>query len=74
MALADERSYGGLLNLGRLLAQQQPLSDARDEMPFVVQHRMSEFWMQLAIHELIAARDVLDVELFPELWHVRRDL
>ena len=74
MTLADERSYGDHLKLGRLLARQHPFSDAHDEMPFVVQHRTSELWTKLAIHELIAARDVLDVELFPELWHVRGEL
>ena len=73
-ALADERSYGDHLKPDRLLARQPPLSDAHDEMPFIVQHRTSELRMKLAIHELIAARDVLDVGLFPELRHVRGDL
>ena len=74
MAFADEMSYGDHLKLGRLLAQQHPLSDAHDKMPFVAQHRTGELWMKLAIHELIAAREALGVELFPELWHVRGDL
>ncbi len=56
---ADEMSYGDYLKLDRLLKQQQPLSDAHDEMLFVIQHQTSELWMKLAIHELVAARQEL---------------
>ena len=58
-AFADEMSYGDYLKLDRLLEQQQPLSDAHDEMLFVIQHQTSELWMKLAIHELAAAREEL---------------
>jgi hypothetical protein len=35
---------------------QKPLSDAHDEMLFIIQHQTSELWMKLALHELGAAR------------------
>lgn len=59
MAFADEMSYGDYLRLDRLLAQQHPLSDAHDDMLFIIQHQTSELWMKLAIHELAAAREAL---------------
>ena len=59
MALADAMSYGDYLKLDRVLSQQHPLSDAHDEMLFIIQHQTSELWMKLAIHELVAARDAL---------------
>jgi len=48
-------SYGDYLNLDKLLSCQAPLSDAHDEMLFLVIHQASELWMKLAIHELTAA-------------------
>ena len=53
--LAAESSYGGYLQLGRLLAAQQPRSSHHDEMLFIVQHQVAELWMKLMIHELAAA-------------------
>ena len=58
-APVDAMSYSGYLKLDRLLGQQHPLSDAHDEMLFIVQHQTSELWMKLAIHELTAARKEL---------------
>lgn len=51
-----EMSYGDYLRLDLILSAQAPLTDAHDEMLFVVQHQTSELWMRLAIHELAAAR------------------
>jgi tryptophan 2,3-dioxygenase len=59
MAFAGAMSYGDYLHLGEVLSQQHPLSDAHDEMLFIVQHQTSELWMKLAIHELSAAREAL---------------
>src|SRR6266513_4914169 len=61
--LRDRLTYGGYLQLDRLLSAQQPLSalggaTARhDEMLFIIQHQVAELWMKLMIHELKAARD-----------------
>ena len=52
-------SYGDYLHLDQVLNQQHPLSNAHDEMLFIIQHQTSELWMKLAIHELSAARDAL---------------
>lgn len=56
MDFSTEMSYGDYLGLDAILAAQQPLSTAHDEMLFIVQHQTSELWMRLAIHELEAAR------------------
>ncbi|WP_187428803.1 Tryptophan 2,3-dioxygenase [Roseobacter fucihabitans] len=56
MDFAADMSYGDYLRLDPLLDAQHPLSDAHDEMLFIVQHQTSELWMRLAIHELEAAR------------------
>lgn len=59
--LRDRLTYGGYLDLDRLLTAQRPLSGApgqpprHDEMLFIVQHQVSELWMKLMIHELEAA-------------------
>lgn len=49
-------SYGDYLSLQPVLSAQHPLSDAHDELLFIIQHQTSELWMKLAIHELDAAR------------------
>jgi tryptophan 2,3-dioxygenase len=49
-------SYGDYLHLDTLLSAQKPLTDAHDEMLFIIQHHTSELWMRLAIHEIAAAR------------------
>ena len=53
--LGAETSYGGYLDLGRLLSAQKPRSTHHDEMLFIIQHQVSELWMKLMIHELSAA-------------------
>lgn len=59
MSFKDAMSYGDYLHLDHILAQQHPLSDAHDELLFIIQHQTSELWMKLAIHELEAARGAL---------------
>lgn len=51
-----EMSYGDYLQLDAILGAQHPLTDAHDEMLFIIQHHTSELWMKLAIHEIAAAR------------------
>ena len=59
--LRDRLSYGGYLQLDRLLSAQHPLSNPphHDEMLFIVQHQVSELWLKLTIHELAAAIECL---------------
>jgi tryptophan 2,3-dioxygenase len=65
--LAGRMTYGGYLQLDRLLSAQQPLSQPphHDELLFIIQHQVSELWLKLLVHELGAAvghlrRDELD--------------
>jgi tryptophan 2,3-dioxygenase len=57
--LAGRMTYGGYLQLDRLLSAQNPLSDPphHDEMLFIVQHQVAELWLKLLVHELSAAVD-----------------
>ncbi|MEC7256531.1 MAG: tryptophan 2,3-dioxygenase family protein, partial [Pseudomonadota bacterium] len=52
MSFDGRMSYGDYLGLSTLLDAQHPISDAHDEMLFIIQHQTSELWMRLAIHEL----------------------
>ena len=56
MDFSKDMSYADYLGLDPILNAQHPLSDAHDEMLFIIQHQTSELWMRLAIHELEAAR------------------
>ena len=58
-AFARRMSYTDYLGLDAVLTAQHPLSDAHDEMLFIIQHQTSELWMRLALHELGAARTLL---------------
>jgi tryptophan 2,3-dioxygenase len=60
MAFDGRMSYGDYLGLDHVLTAQKPLSDAHDEMLFIIQHQTSELWMKLALHELGAARAALE--------------
>ncbi|HTO98973.1 MAG TPA: tryptophan 2,3-dioxygenase [Myxococcales bacterium] len=53
----DRMTYGGYLQLDKLLAAQAPLSHPphHDEMLFIIQHQTSELWFKLILHELRAA-------------------
>ncbi|MBB6096820.1 tryptophan 2,3-dioxygenase [Deinobacterium chartae] len=53
-------SYGGYLALDDLLSLQRPLTDAHDEMLFIVIHQVSELWMRQVIHELRSAMQLLE--------------
>ena len=55
--LAGRMTYGGYLQLDRLLSAQSPASNPphHDELLFILQHQVSELWMKLLVHELRAA-------------------
>lgn len=59
MSFDGRMSYGDYLHLSKVLEAQHPLSEAHDEMLFIIQHQTSELWMRLVIHELTAARETL---------------
>ena len=56
---ARRMSYGDYLRLDRILEAQSPLSNAHDELLFIIQHQTSELWMKLAIHEIGSAKDAI---------------
>jgi tryptophan 2,3-dioxygenase len=65
MAFDGRMSYGDYLRLDSILGAQAPLSDAHDELLFIVQHQTSELWMRLAIHEITAAREAIATDALP---------
>lgn len=65
MSFDGRMSYGDYLQLDKILKAQTPLSEAHDEMLFIVQHQVSELWMRLAVHELSAARECIRNDSLP---------
>ena len=59
MSYKNDMNYGDYLDLDSLVAAQRPLSNAHDEMLFIIQHQTSELWMRLILHELSAARPLI---------------
>jgi len=55
MEFRGRMSYGDYLHLEKVLDAQEPLSNAHDELLFIIQHQTSELWMKLAIHEIRSA-------------------
>ena len=74
--LRDTMSYGGYLELDRLLSSQSPRSrDAagsplHDELLFIIQHQVSELWMKLAIHEIRAAIERVKADRLSESFKI----
>lgn len=63
---SDKMSYGNYLHLDKVLNAQFPLSDAPDELLFIIQHQTSELWMKLMLTELNSARDAIATDRLPE--------
>ncbi|RMA43065.1 tryptophan 2,3-dioxygenase [Rhodophyticola porphyridii] len=59
MSFRKDMSYGDYLRMDQVLGAQHLLSDAHDEMLFIIQHQTSELWMRLVLHEISAARDLI---------------
>jgi len=59
-------SYGDYLKIDTILGVQSPLSDAHDELLFIIQHQTSELWMRLAIHEIAGARTAIAADALPQ--------
>ena len=79
--LAKQETYGGYLQLDRVLNAQAPRSTSHDELLFIIQHQTSELWMKLMLHELDAAlafvkRDELEpcFKIFARVAHIQRML
>lgn len=59
MSFSKDMSYGDYLGMDGILGAAKPLSNAHDEMLFIVQHQTSELWMRLVLHELSSARALM---------------
>ena len=55
--MASDVTYSSYLDLDRILSAQHPVSDAHDEMLFIIVHQASELWLKLCLHELELARE-----------------
>ena len=66
MSFRQDMSYGDYLHMDTILEAQHPLSDAHDELLFIIQHQTSELWMRLALHEIGAARRLLQEGKFQQ--------
>ncbi|MDT2076125.1 MAG: tryptophan 2,3-dioxygenase family protein [Planktomarina sp.] len=65
--LSKTMSYGDYLHIDVILDQQHCLSEAHDEMLFIIQHQTSELWMKQLLHEMIAARRALEAGNIPNM-------
>src|SRR5881409_1410951 len=55
-------SYASYLHLSALLAAQDGLTEAHDELLFIVVHQVYELWFKVLIHELEAVRAAIETE------------
>lgn len=67
---SQKMSYADYLHLDAILSAQHPLSDAPDELLFIIQHQTSELWMHLMLHELNAARHAIATAHLPEAFKI----
>ncbi len=66
MSFDGRMSYGEYLHIDQILEQQKCLSDAPDELLFIIQHQTSELWMKLLLHELGSARGAIAQDRLPQ--------
>src|SRR5436305_12850673 len=55
-------SYGSYLHVPELLGLQSGLTEAHDELLFIVVHQVYELWFKVLIHELDAVRAPIEAE------------
>ncbi len=58
--------YHDYLGLDELLATQRPLTEAHDELLFIIVHQAYELWFRQVLHELGAVHDLLAGDDVPE--------
>src|SRR3954452_18249724 len=52
-------TYGGYLQLDRILGAQRPLSENHDELLFIIIHQTKELWLKQILDELDVARALI---------------
>lgn len=65
-------SYGSYLKIPELLALQQGLSEAHDELLFITVHQVYELWFKVLLFELEAARDAIAADDVAKPLHLLR--
>ncbi|MDB5670649.1 MAG: tryptophan 2,3-dioxygenase [Alphaproteobacteria bacterium] len=60
-------TYGGYLDLERLLGAQHPISAHHDELLFVIIHQTKELWLKQMIHELRFSRRLIHEDRLVEV-------
>src|SRR2546428_5320401 len=55
-------SYDSYLRIAQLLELQQGLTQAHDELLFIVVHQVYELWFKVLIHEIEAVRAAIETE------------
>lgn len=63
-------TYGGYLDLERLLAAQHPVSAHHDELLFIIIHQTKELWLKQIVHELKAALDLMQQDALTEVYKI----
>ncbi len=81
LELSRGSTYGDYLKLDELLSAQRPVTDAHDEVLFIIQHQTSELWIKLLLHELDRAVELVRADrlnetfkIFARVAHVQRML
>ena len=59
-------SYGDYLQIDKILSAQKCVSDAPDELLFIIQHQTAELWMKLMLHEVASARTAIIKDELPQ--------
>jgi tryptophan 2,3-dioxygenase len=62
-------SYGTYLKVPELLSLQQTLTDAHDELLFIVVHQVYELWFKVLLHELETVRDAIFADRLRDARH-----
>ena len=66
-------NYGSYLRIPELLELQKGLTDAHDELLFIIAHQAYELWFKELIHELVAIRTAIDRDdLHQARYYLRR--
>ena len=81
LELTKGSTYGDYLRLEDLLAAQHPVTEAHNEMLFIIQHQTSELWIKLLMHELDLAVTLVrsdrlgeTFKIFARVAHIQRML
>lgn len=65
-------TYAGYLRINDLLGLQHRLSEAHDELQFILVHQVFELWFKLLLHELVTIRAAIRAGELPTANHLLR--